>query len=136
VSGVELLPCPHCAASSAGGVVRLLTHEGSPYDGSRSIVCDYSIGGCGASGGIRDHAGQAAVVWNRRDDSALSRRVAELEGALAWQPIETAPKDKRVLILRKGTIIDIAEYGRFGMTTGWYLGSDEGGAHFAMRVTH
>jgi hypothetical protein len=62
--------------------------------------------------------GNSATVSFLRGYSALSRRVAELEGALAWQPIETAPRDGFTVILLR---ID----GQSRAVAGFYNPADE-----------
>jgi hypothetical protein len=62
----ELSRCPHCGATAHGGTVHI---EGSKFDryvGASYVVCDHSLGGCGASGGFRDNQDEAIALWNRR----------------------------------------------------------------------
>jgi hypothetical protein len=65
-SSKELSRCPHCGATAHGGTVHI---EGSKFDryvGASYVVCDHSLGGCGASGGFRDNQDEAIALWNRR----------------------------------------------------------------------
>jgi hypothetical protein len=66
VPSKELSRCPHCGATAHGGTVHI---EGSKFDryvGASYVVCDHSLGGCGASGGFRDNQDEAIALWNRR----------------------------------------------------------------------
>lgn len=58
----DLKPCPFC-----GSEPTLMVRKGK--DGWRDryyVLCDYSDGGCGASGGWYHYATEAIEVWNRR----------------------------------------------------------------------
>jgi|SRR6478736_5998444 len=63
--------------------------------------------------------------------SAIITRLIE-ESDMNWKPIETAPSKQRVLTLRKGGHIAIADYDRYGSVTGWHVGPGE----FIFGVTH
>jgi hypothetical protein len=116
----DLSRCPHCGATAHGGTVHI---EGSKFDryvGASYVVCDHSLGGCGASGGFRDNQDEAIALWNRRaPESAHEPKVCRCikpkfyrdstvcescanplptqPPPVEWQPIETAPKGVKLI---------------------------------------
>jgi hypothetical protein len=65
----NLVACPHCGATKDAGVVHVEKAAdafGAFVEGQRYVLCDFRIGGCGASGGVRDTEDDAIAVWNRR----------------------------------------------------------------------
>ena len=68
-------PCPFCGNVRA---VKCLTADqiDSRYEDCPSfyaVVCDYSEGGCGATGGYRDTPEEAVDTWNRRTNAEPPR---------------------------------------------------------------
>lgn len=51
-----------------------------------------------------------------RKRDALKARVAELEAARQWQPIESCPLDTQVLLLVNGTLPDIGYRRSYGLS--------------------
>ena len=65
----ELKPCPFC-----GKRLAVITHDDDDEnDGwnyqSCAVVCDATIGGCGASGGYHFSADDAIEAWNQRSEA-------------------------------------------------------------------
>jgi hypothetical protein len=58
----KLESCPHCAAAADGGTVHIVDVGAAQVH----VLCDFRLGGCGASGGVRETHVQAAAAWNRR----------------------------------------------------------------------
>lgn len=64
VSSVELEACPFCGAQPDAGVVHETKQVGE-YAGAMAVVCDYTLGGCGAESGCMTD-GSHIAKWNRR----------------------------------------------------------------------
>ena len=67
VSGVRLAPCPHCGNKTP------VARRYRGIDGFRdtyAILCDYSLGGCGAEGGHYHTVAEAVANWNDRAKSS------------------------------------------------------------------
>lgn len=72
----ELLSCPFCGKSVAvimDDYGECLERWGDEFDESgleatdyKAVVCSFSDGGCGASGGWRKTEEEAVEAWNRR----------------------------------------------------------------------
>lgn len=63
---LQLSACPHCGATTDAGVVHLADGE-HQYEDATFVVCDFTLGGCGASGPYKcEGPDQAAEAWNRR----------------------------------------------------------------------
>lgn len=43
--------------------------------------------------------------WGREDSAPLKARIAELEAAAAWKPIDTAPEGASLLVAAPGTSV-------------------------------
>lgn len=86
-----LLPCPFCGSTTAPRLAwDHLIAEDAWY-----VVCGTE--GCGARSQVfgsyeSDYCIKATAAWNRRADTRTSSQ---------WQPIETAPRDTLILLLRK-----------------------------------
>ena len=102
----ELKNCPFCGGDklSIENCITLedcANFERCEEDSYVTVVCDYSKGGCGASGGYYDSAEKAIAAWNRRVDArqlALKTRVCPMcEDCPDGCPVET-PKDSRNII--------------------------------------
>lgn len=63
----KIKPCPFCGSDEAVYVYR---DEGEDYDGGYRVVCDFTIGGCGASSGCGETPKEAIAKWNRREGEA------------------------------------------------------------------
>ena len=73
---IELKPCPFCGGTKifVGSVakIELMDKYDENYDLYNSqfqAVCDYNVGGCGASSGVRESEDIAIEAWNRRADN-------------------------------------------------------------------
>jgi hypothetical protein len=89
---------------------------------------------------IKDAQALIAELTRERDELAQQRgellqRVVELEGASAWQPIETAPKDGTTVLLAAPGRVTAGEWhaeqwptaAEYHSSTGEYLGQHETG---------
>jgi len=63
-NGITLRECPHCGNTEAL-TVKHCDGPGENPDQSR-VVCDFTKGGCGASGGVRYTEVEAIEAWNAR----------------------------------------------------------------------
>jgi len=63
-NGITLRECPHCGNTEAL-TVKHCDGPGENPDQSR-VVCDFTKGGCGASGGVRYTEAEAIEAWNDR----------------------------------------------------------------------
>ena len=63
-NGITLRECPHCGNTEAL-TVKHCDGPGENPDQSR-VVCDFTKGGCGASGGVRYTEVEAIEAWNTR----------------------------------------------------------------------
>ena len=73
---IKLKPCPFCGGTKifVGSVAEIeLTDEcDENYDSYNSqfqVVCDFNVGGCGASSGSYRRKTTAIEAWNRRADN-------------------------------------------------------------------
>lgn len=58
----EIKPCPFCGNKNVE--IRDVWHERNNY--SLAVNCNYTKGGCGATGGSRTSEAEAIEAWNRR----------------------------------------------------------------------
>lgn len=73
---IELKPCPFCGGTKifVGSVaeIELMDKYDENYDlynRQFQAVCDYNVGGCGASSGYYKSKATAIEAWNRRADN-------------------------------------------------------------------
>jgi hypothetical protein len=87
----KIVPCPFCGGDAD------LHDDGDEY---MRIVCP-----CTGFGPLRQTEHEAIDAWNARTPEAatITSLTAEVEKR-AWQPIETAPKDQRILLLADGDV--------------------------------
>lgn len=70
---IKLKPCPFCGGTKIllGNVanIELMDKYDENYDLCSNlfqVVCAYTVGGCGASSGVRESEDIAIEAWNRR----------------------------------------------------------------------
>lgn len=78
----NLKPCPFCGGTKividgCKGLEECKLFEECDDEEFYAVVCDFTQGGCGASGGYRETKEQAITAWNKRSgDTSIKKRDA------------------------------------------------------------
>lgn len=77
----ELAHCPHCGSTGERIHIQVMNDQfGDRY--GVVVLCDFELGGCGASSGLRKTEDSAREAWNRRAADEPTRIERERDEAL------------------------------------------------------